>query len=627
MRRERHDVVGRETPDRRRVTAEDGITAASVDNDSVVIGNMAPLVDILPTTDAGARTQFVRSLQQSHGNRYAQRVVSAGRPQASRRAPSRALQREAVAQDLADLGEAGEEVAEETLRDQRPPLLQAHNISDINAARRLLQTIEGFDAHMHEGASTKTVSGAELQANEQAKARLNDYLVAGGEQGRTLSTFQQQATRVLQDEARVRAQIVHLQVSGMMPRDAGGAESADALLQSLDLGTADDARAGVRTSDARTQQTLVEQQHQTLIEKSNVVATAQSEATQSVSGFTSALQDLRAGVITRETDPGLAGAQRDINSRVNALQSKVAFGLEVLSAVGGAANISGRVTQQFAEGVGRTLAEKGAAGIGSLLTPDKIAEAFSKAYYDREINAIEASLTEGAEGSRQAAIHAQLSRVREQRERVFEKVGALSRALGEVNTARESMRNALDRLGLEAGRSREERDAYAAVAGLLGDLNVLIVQTDMTLDLGRSEQRASDEASAARTGLTGQWNADEHRVEGGTTYFEPYQTVQLGNWTPWEGRRHGGAVWAAMPRDIMFTPPNISAGSAVGPSRLAVNPNVDAAIEQLLTMRAGVAEMREVLARAMGVNLASSGTGDAAGPGATGGDSAGAAGR
>jgi hypothetical protein len=544
-------------------------------------------------------------MQHTIGNQAVVRSLSKGSPSRNQPAarPPSPMQAPVVqrtpADDLREMADAGEQDQQARGQAEPPPVMQVNNISDASVARMKMGEIEGYRPQMQDGGRTGTVSGSEISANEHAIATLSDYLVTVGEQGRTLSTYQQQIQQVRRDYGRVSGQMVHLEATGVVDRDQTSSFRAEQIVgAATGAGSAEESAAGI-TGDAATIRSQVQIAHDALMAKGNDVSRSQREANQAVHGLNSGLSSLNSGIVPREADPELASRQRQIKSRVSTLQSRLATGLQVISAVGGAAGLSSAatnaVTSASTEAYGSAVTSLGRQALSGL-TPASIATAISEEYYREETNQIQAQIDQANAQAREAAITVNVSGVREAQSRLFSALRTLEEKMTEYNQARDTLRTAMANLGAAADRGGHGRN-YSVVTGLLGDVDVLVVQIDMTIGLGATEGMAAGQATETRSRVEGTRREGAAERDGQLTYYRPYQTFQLGGWG-----RSGGLVYRASPNTIFFITPERIAGSAYG-GEGAVNPIVEQTQTELREMRDTAQGMRDVLSRSLGLAM------------------------
>lgn len=499
------------------------------------------------------------------------------------------------AEDLEDMASAGEQEQQQQMRETPPPAMQVNNITDANEARALMNEIERNRDRMQEGGTTGTIPGSQISANEGAIATLADYLVTVGEQGRTLSTFQQQLKQVREDYGRVSGQMIHLEAMGVVTRGESATFRAEQTVgAATGAGSAAESAAGM-TGNAENIREHASRAHDALIDKGHQFSVAQENATRAVHGVNSALNTLNAGIIPREEDPELAAQHRAIKAKVSTMQSRLSTGLTVISAIGGAAGLGSAATAAATRAVGSTATSLGTRALSGI-SPDTIATAISEIWYRTQVNAIESQIAAANAASREAAITANISGLREAQTAMFSALNSLSRKLTEYQQARDTLRTTLDNLGAAADRSAGD-EGYSIIAGLLGDVDVLVVQIDTTMGLGRTEEFAAGHATGARARVEGTRSEETGRREGGVTYYRPYRNFQLSGLM-----RSGGLVWKARACNIFFVTLSRLPGSAYGGTG-AANPVVRTTLEELQEMRTTVQGMRSVLASSMGLSM------------------------
>ena len=501
-----------------------------------------------------------------------------------------------TASDLRDMAGAGEGEQRQEMADQPPPVAQVSNIADANAARSLMTEIEGYRSQMQEGGRDGTVSGEQISSNEHAIAMLADYLVNAGEQGRTLSTYQQQVQQVRLDFGRVSGQMIHLEAMGVVDRGQTAAFRGEQVVgAATGARSAEQSAAGLAPGTSAVLQPL----HDALVRSGNDVSRSQREANQAVHGLNSALSTLNSGIIPREEDPELASRQRAIKSKVSTMQGRLSTALTVLSAIGGATGLTGAATAMATRAsnaaYGETLTKLGSQALGSV-TPGSIASAISEEWYRRETNEIESQIAMVASQRREAAGTANVSGVREAQSRLFSNLRTLEEKMQEYQQARDSLRTQLQALG-QSAKDPAKRQGYAIIGTLLGDVDTLVVQIDTTLGLGETEKLAATQATEARGRVEGTRREGSREREGQVVYFRPYRSFQLGNWG-----RTGGLVWKASSCPIFFVTPSVSQGSAYG-GQGAANPVVEQSMAELRELRQTAQGMRDVLSRAVGISM------------------------
>lgn len=498
-------------------------------------------------------------------------------------------------EDLRDFAELGEQEQQEEMERQPPPIMQVNNIADANSARGLMHEIEGYRPQMQNGGRTGTVSGSQISANERAIAKLSDYLVQIGEQGRTLSTFQQQARQVRLDFGRVSGQMVHFEAMGIVDAGQTAAFRAEQIVgAATGAGSTEESAAGMR-GNAEVIRPQIQEFHNALVTAGGDVNRAQRASSIAVRNLNIALSNLNAGIIPREEDPELASRQRAIKAKVSQMQSRLATGLQVLSALGGAAGLNTAATTAATQTFGETTTSLGRQALSGL-TPASIAAAISQEWYREETNEIESQIAQANAQSREAAITANVAQTRSAQTVLFDALQTLEQKMTEYQQARDTLRTQLDNLGVAADRESGGQ-GYRIIAGLLGDVDVLSVQIDTTIGLGETEEDAAQHATASREQLEGTRNQETGRREGSMTYFSPYQVFQLANFG-----RSGGLVYHARENRIWFVTPERTPGSAYG-GRGAANPVIRNTMEDLQVMRETVRSMRDVLSRSLGMNM------------------------
>ncbi|MBC1218580.1 hypothetical protein GNF10_08575 [Nostoc sp. UCD121] len=499
------------------------------------------------------------------------------------------------AEDLRDFADFGEQDQREQMQQQPPPAMQVNNISDGSAAQSKMTEIEGYRQNMQNGGRTGTVSGDEISANETAIAALSDYLVNIGEQGRTLSTFQQQLQQVRLDYGRVEGQMIHLEAMGVVDPNQSASYRAEQIVgAATGARSAQESAGGVR-GNAETMRLDVQQNHDTLIQKGNDFNAAQGNARQAVHELNSALSNLNSGIIPREANPELAAQRSAISARVSTMQSRLSTGLKVLSAIGGVAGMGTAATAAASNTLGQGLTSLGQQALDTI-SPDSIATAISQEWYREETNQIESQIAQANAQTREAAISVNVSQLRGAQTAMFNALQILEAKMREYLQARDTLRNSLDQLGAAADRQKGGQ-GYSIIAGLLGDVDVLTVQIDTTIGLGRTEEEAAGHATQARERVEGRRNQKSGQREGGVTYYIPYQTFQLANFG-----RSGGLVYKASPNQIYFITVGRIPGSAYG-GQGAANPIVHQTIEELQQMRQTVQGMRSVLSNSLGLTM------------------------
>ena len=476
------------------------------------------------------------------------------------------------------------------------PVLQVSTITDAANARAKMEQIEGYRPQMQEGGRQGTVSGGQIESNEAAIGKLADYLVMVGEQGRTLTGFQEQVQQVRLDFGRVQGQMALLQTEGVVDPAETLRYQAEMLVgAATGARSAEESAAGIR-GDAHAVVGQAKDAHQDLTGAGAAFGLAQREATSKVHALNTALSNMRSGIIPRGEDPGIAAKAQDLRGRVSKMQGMLSKGLSLLQYLGGAAGLGTAATQAATAAYGKKVTEMGTDALGNL-SAEGIAQAISAEYYREETNAIAAEADQARSASGEAALTVNVSMVREAQTDLFSAMQTLEEKALDYRQKRESLRSTLDRLGTAANEAAGGTKSYDKIASLLGDVDVLVVQIDTTKNLGLTEQLAGGHATERREQIEGTRNARGER-EGGVTYFEPYRDFQLGNWG-----RTGGLVWRGSEQRIRFITSERLAGSAYG-GEAAANPQVAATLEQLDEMRAQIVAIRDVLSRSLGVTMA-----------------------
>ncbi|MBE3040178.1 MAG: hypothetical protein IMZ62_15385 [Chloroflexi bacterium] len=552
---------------------------------------------------------MVLQLQHTIGNKAVARRLTKGEENGSQgkqpvaREISQPLQMNTIqrdtAEDLREFANAGEQGQRAQMHQEPPPVMQVNNISDANTARSLMTDIEGLRPEMQDGGRTGTISGGEITANEVAIATLSDYLVTVGEQGRTLSTFQQQVQQVRLDFGRVSGQMIHFEAMGVVDPGQTSSYRAEQIVGAATGARSAQQSAAGLTGDASADRNHASDAHDRLQTKGNEVSLAQRDANQAVHGLNSGLSNLNSGIIPREQNPELATRQRDIKAKISTMQSRLAIGLQVIAAIGGAVGLSAAAT------TAATTASTGAYGSGvtslgqqglSALTPANISTAVSEEYYREETNQVQAQIDQANAQSREAAITANVSQVREAQSRLFSTLRTLEEKMTEYQQARDTLRTALANMGAAAERQGHGQ-GYTILGDLMGDVDVLVVQIDTTIGLGMTEGLAANQATEARTRVEGTRRAGSNERQGQISYYRPYQTFQLAG-----PGQSGGIVNKASPNTISFSTSERSPGSAYG-GQGAANPVVQQTLEELHEMRNTVQGVRDVLARSLGLNM------------------------
>jgi hypothetical protein len=509
-----------------------------------------------------------------------------------------AVQRD-VAEDLNEMANLAEQTERSRMQTEPPPAMQINNVSDANSARSLMAEIEGLRPRMQEGGSTGTISGAEISANEHAAAVLSDYLVTVGEQGRTLSTFQQQLVQVRADVGRVSGQMFHLETEGVVDRGQTASYRAEQVVGAATGATSAQQSAGGLRGDAVANRNQVQLAHDALMDKGNKVGEAQTAASQSVHTYSSALSNLNSGITPREENPELAAKQRAIKAKVSSLQSGLSTALTVLAAIGGATGLTPAIgaaaTAASTEAYGAAVTSLGQKALGNI-TPDSIAKVISETYYSDEVNAIEAQAKQANAVARENAINANFEDLRKNQTALFGALQALGNRMTEYMQARDTLRTALTNLGTSADQGGQGKN-YSVITGLLADVDTLVVQIDMTKQLGGTEQLAGSQASEARGRVEGTLPPGSTERQGQTIYYRPYLSIQIAG-----PGRTGGLVNKASPNHIIFVTSESRPGSAYGGPG-AANPVVIQTMQELTDMRNTVQGMRDVLSRSLGLAM------------------------
>ncbi|MFZ0546329.1 MAG: hypothetical protein WAM60_12870 [Candidatus Promineifilaceae bacterium] len=528
-------------------------------------------------------------LQRTVGNEAVSRMVARKQAPVQRKTAGSLIQRD-VAEDLDEMANASEQEQREQMAENPPPAMQVTNVQDASAARRKMSEIEGYRGQMQEGGRTGTVSGDQISSNETAIATLADYLVTAGEQGRTLSTFQQQVGQLREDYGRVSGQLIHLEAIGAIDRDQTASYRAEQLVgAATGANSAAESAAGIR-GDAAGTRDQVQNAHNDLMNKGNEFSQAQRNASRAVHALNSALSNLNAGIIPREDDPELAAQDRAIKAKVSTMQSRLSSGLQLISTLGGATGLGAAAASMGGE--------TAAAAAGNLgISVESVSQAISESWYREETNQISSQLAASRGASHASAEIALLSSVREAQTALFSALQTLEEKITEYQQARDSLRTMLDNFGAAADREGRGNSHYDVIAGLLGDVDVLAVQINTTISLGQTEQQAAGLATEARGRVEGTRPEGAAEREGGVTYYQPYQDFQLGNIN-----RTGGLVYRASPQQIYFITVQRSVGSAYG-GQGAANPVVEATVQELTELKETVQGMRSVLSQSLGLAM------------------------
>ena len=508
-----------------------------------------------------------------------------------------------VAEDLDEMASAGEQEQREQLQTAPPPVMQINNVQDASGARRMMTTIEGYRPNMQEGGRQGTVSGDQISANEEAIAKLSDYLVTVGEQGRTLGTFQEQVQQLRLDFGRVSGRMIHLQAMGVVtPNESASFRAEEVVGAATGAGSAAESAAGMR-GDATVIRAQAQEAHDRLMSAGNNFTRAQREASQSVHGLNSALSTLNAGIIPGRRIP--IWRHSSVRSRPRSPRCRAACrraaGVVSPRWRGGTRHCGDGGCNQRRR---RSSDQLGQPSAGRA-SPDTIATAISQEWYREQTNQIESQISQANAQSRQAAITANVSGVRQAQTALFSAMQTLEERLREYQQARDSLRTTLTNLGAAADRPGGPGggQGYTVIAGLLGDVDILVVQIDTTMGMGRTERKRRPHATEARGAVEGTRNAETGSREGGVTYYQPYQDFQLGNLG-----RTGGVVYRASPQRIYFITSQRTPGSAYG-GQGAANPVVQQTMEELQEMRTTVQGMRSVLSQSMGLSMETLGIG------------------
>lgn len=529
------------------------------------------------------------TLQRTLGNEAVTRMVRRKQSPVQHTAGGSRIQRD-ITEDLEEFGDLGEQQQQEEMAETPPPALQVTNIQDASAARSKMEEIEGYRSQMQQGGETGTISAGRISANETAIATLADYLVTVGEQSRTLSTFQEQVEQVRLDYGRVSGQLIHLEALGVIDRDQTAAYRAEQLVgAATGAGSAEESAAGI-TGDAAGTRDQVQNAHNELMTKGNEFSRAQRDANRAVHGLNSALSNFNAGIIPRADDPDLAAEERAVKAKVSTMQSRLSTGLQLISTIGGAMGMGSAVASMGGETLSAAAGDLG-------ISVESVTQAISESWYREETNRIESRLAAARAQSNASAEVANLSQVREAQTALFSALETLGEKLTEYQQARDTLRTMLDNFGAAADREGRGNTHYAVIASLLGDVDVLAVQINTTIGLGRTEEQAAGQATEARARVEGTRPEGAAEREGGVTYYQPYQDFQLGNIN-----RTGGLVYRASPQRIYFITVQRTPGSAYG-GQGAANPIVRQTMEELEEIQETVQGMRDVLSSSLGLAM------------------------
>lgn len=498
-------------------------------------------------------------------------------------------------EDLEEFANLAEQDQQAEAQRRPPPVSQVNNIADASGARNKMGEIEGYRDQMQQGGTTGTIDGAKISANETAIATLSDYLVTVGEQGRTLSTFQEQASQVRLDFGRVAGQMMHLESMGVVDPDQTSSFRAEQVVgAATGAGSATESAGGVQ-GDAVTMGAQVQEAHNTLMTKGNEFSRAQRDSNGAVHNLNSALSTLNSGIIPREEDPELATEQRAIKAKVSTMQSRLSTGLQVLSAIGGATGLPAAASQAATGALGEAVTGLGEQALGAL-DASTIATAISEEWYREETNSIESQIAAANARSREAAITANISGVRSAQTALFSALQTLEEKTTEYQQARDTLRTTMDNFGMAADREAGG-EGYRIIAGLLGDVDVLTIQIDTTINLGETEEHAASQATEARGRVEGTRPEGGGAREGGLSFYRPYQTYQVGG-----PGRSGGVVYRALANQIYFVTAERMPGSSYG-GQGAANPIVRQSMEELEELRTTAQGMRSVLSQSMGLTM------------------------
>jgi hypothetical protein len=505
-----------------------------------------------------------------------------------------------VVNDLRDFAHIGEQDQRERMERQPPPILQVNNIADASAANSKLSEIESYEPQMLDGGRTGTISGSQITANNEAISALSDYLVTIGEQGRTLSDFQQHARQVGLDFGRVSGQMIHLEAMGVVDRGQTAAYRAEQIVgAATGAGSMAEASSPVNSShiamDARNHAQAMQER---LTTRGRELGQAQRSVTSSVHAANGALNNLKSGIIPREENPELAAEQRQIRSRVAAMQRRLSSTLTLVSTIARATPVGAAASSAIeAAGTAPNVASQALAVADIEVSQQSITEAIATEWYREETNAIETAITSFNSRSREAAINVQISDVRETQSRLFDAIQTFSEAAEQYSEARRAFQTAMNNFGETASSQRGLGQGYQVIANLLSDANILFVQIDTTISLGRTEVLAAEQATESRNRVVGSRNPSTGEREGGVTYYRPYQDFQLPNFG-----RSGGLVYRASPNTIYFITSDRIPGSAYG-GQGAANPIVGEQLVELDQMKTLVGEMRQVLSGSLGMSV------------------------
>jgi len=508
---------------------------------------------------------------------------------------------------LNELSDAGAANTLDQSQSQPLAISRVTNVVDIHNAGSWATRIEGYREYLQKGRETRTVSDSSIASNERLIGFLRDYQIVASEQTRTLSSFQQQSEQVRVDYSRIQAQFTHLQLSDFINADDSIRVQSEQLVAGHGFSSGEAAASRAHGGSVNTIRGDVEEAHSDAMNLGSAIGREQERVSASVYAFQSALNNLSAGIIPREEDPALIKEQRAVQGQINALKGHLSKGLTVISAVASGGTSALATSIRSTAGAEGTLMRKavdyGIKSGGDMLSPDNIANSIATAVYDRELNSVRGKLARSNAFKNQAALLQLVNEAREKQRLMTSNINTFQEKLSQFESAKDRLRRVINRLGEEADHhSGGGRRGYRSYASLLGDTDALLIQVDMTKRLGNAEVSAGRQASSSREQIEGSRTNTE-----GMEYFIPTQHFQLGNWTPWGGRRYGGLVWKVKSSKVKFNKRR-GRGSAYS-GKKAVNLVTDETLVELDRVRNEANSIREVLSTALGVALGGGGGG------------------
>lgn len=487
-----------------------------------------------------------------------------------------------VSTDMAQAADQQQQAQQTQMQTEPPPALRVSNINDLNSARALLTEIEGYQAHMDEGARDGNITGAQLSANETAKSALNDYLFTGGEQGRTLGDFQNHVIRVRSDYARLMAQISTLQASGRIESNVGPEQTATQITQAAGFMDPSNMMGSVTDPNVLAMRVTVQQSHDRLMQASRQVGIQASYASSAVNGVQGAVDRLKQG-IPPSSDPTLESEMRQVRASADSFKTWVGRGLEVAQA---AALATGPGAAVVGVAGGKEAVSGGRGGLVELMTD---------AVYGPQIAAIQTQIDAFNTRHRDAVIATNTQELRTAQDALAGRLREFDSAQQTFSEEQTTFRQAMQTFAQMADRARGGGDRFAIVTNVLAEADTFIAQCETTLALGRTEQTAAGRASTARHRLSGTAAAGSTPGTEAMEYYQPYQVYHVS-----QGHLSYAAIQQTMRMRLLSLDEH--PGGAEG-EQYGVNPIVNRSIQEIQEYRDLISRLRAPLAAGLGLNF------------------------